>query len=74
MNTNGEIKIDKGIPIPNRTGGRNRKYPVGEMGIGDSFLCESKTRINVAGWHKSMAPKRFVTRKTEEGWRIWRIA
>ena len=32
-----EIKIDKGIPVPQLTSGRRRIYPFHAMDVGDSF-------------------------------------
>lgn len=38
MKTNGHIKIEKGIAMPIRKGaGRPSKYPIADMGVGDSF-------------------------------------
>lgn len=67
------IPIDKNMPIPPRA---QRKYPWGEMEIGDSFFVKGR---NVKDFHAQiyMAGRRFkrkfALRKTDEGIRVWRI-
>lgn len=78
MSAGGEVKIDQGIPIPNAGCGHGRKrYPWDKMEVGDSFLHESEKPSSVSG-QASMAGSRlgfkFSTRKTEEGYRVWRVA
>lgn len=73
------IKVDKGIPIPERPrkgGGHKRyRYPWDSMEIGDSFFIEGgsatasmnvPSRLIDKGW-------RFSVRTIEGGVRIWRI-
>jgi len=81
------IKIDKGIPIPNNVSskGRPTKYPWEDMEVGDSFLFPSNTIspltstfarniLNEKRHQLFMShPKRYLTRKTSEGYRCWRI-
>lgn len=69
-----EIKIDKGIPIPAKGAGRNRKYPFREMEIGDSIFTEKLgTTSLIKNWESSTGFK-FTTRSENNGRRIWRIA
>jgi len=69
-----EIEIQKNIPIPNPTSssGRPPKYPFRTMEIGDSFLARSKEIGGVCNTSR-YKPKKFISRTTEEGLRIWRI-
>jgi hypothetical protein len=80
--SDGTIKIDKGIPIPERQDrrGRGYKYPFQYMEVGDSFLFpdnkpSNKTTVySIAfAWNKKYAPRQMAVRKTEEGYRCWRI-
>lgn len=76
-----QIKIDKGIPIPERR--THTKFPFADMEIGDSFFVPAKqtkmstlaARVSVA--RKRHAPRSFllakVTEKKIEGTRVWRI-
>lgn len=72
------FKIDSDVPAPSSLPGR-RRYPFGEMKVGDSFLiadgldynriansAHSFARANSRGW-------KFSIRKTPEGHRCWRI-
>lgn len=72
------IKIDKGIPFqPVKRGKRDSKYPWMEMEIGDSFLFPANLKKSTACNNASFASKRhgkkFVVRKTPEGYRCWRV-
>ena len=70
-----EINIDKDVPIPSK--GRT-KYPLGEMNVGDSFLVNkgaektSSLRMTVSIYGKKHN-KKFTTRTTPDGVRVWRI-
>jgi len=71
------FKIEKGIPIPRRTGsGRKPKYPWAEMKKGDSFFVMRQT-INRLGSCMVRAGKRlgmkFSARTEKGGVRIWRV-
>lgn len=65
------IKIDKGIPVPpdDRC---NVKYPWDKMEVGDSLIVKHASSAFYA--NKNYAPKRFITRKTPDGRRVWRVA
>ena len=75
MKSNGEFKIETGIPIPPpQTGGG--RYPWRKMKVGDSFLVPGKTQKTwngVSAAHK-MTGFKFTVRTVEGGVRVWRIA
>lgn len=70
------IKIDKGIPIPKRKGGRSKHYPWDDMEVGDCVVA-LKNDITYAHGVASRAtarykPKKFIVRELEGKVRIWR--
>ena len=73
------ICIDKNIPIPPRirSGGRKPKYPWDTVEIGDSFLLAT-SNVDSAHAQAGHAAVRYgiklSVRKTNEGYRVWRIA
>lgn len=74
-----DIKIEKGIPIPQTRSKGTSIYPFEGMEVGDSFFVPNKTRQqmdNACGhWRKAKGWK-FVIRYQEEGdgvgSRVWR--
>ena len=82
-----EYKIEKGIPIPQanikkhesgkRREGKKCKYPWAEMEVGDSFFAEGTGPTIYAaakGWClRHELPFDFLTKKVENGMRVWRI-
>ena len=72
------IKIERGIALPDahmNKGGRPRIYPFIDMEIGDSFLLQNDNLRFVAyRASKQYAPRKWISRKTREGVRIWRVA
>lgn len=67
------MKIDKDIPIPPKgNGGRPPKWPLSELEVGDSFLADTPTIRKSIEWHQKRYGTKFCTRKTGEGWRVWR--
>lgn len=75
---NGELKIEKGIPIP-ETRGRDRKgisSAARALGVGDSFfvpasLCQA---VNVRRTVQSVfGSGGYTTRHEGNGLRVWRI-
>jgi len=66
------MKIDKNIPIPNRS-----KYPFAEMEVGDSiFIDKTTTQSSVcqmAYTYGKKNNKKFTSRTEGNGVRIWRI-
>lgn len=80
MATQMKIQIDKDIPVfaqqhPSR---RERKYPLNEMAVGDSFfVAGQKTTGSAASNARTYGKnnrKRFTVRSIEGGIRIWRVA
>lgn len=73
------LTIDKNIPIPTeRTHSTAKKYPFGDMEVGDSFLVPGKKKVSQMGSTIPNARARYgfeFTSKLEEGGlRIWRIS
>lgn len=70
------IKVDKGIPAPERENGRPCKYPWRLMNVGDSFFVPG----NASGLHSTAKHcgigivTRVETVNGEKGVRVWRIA
>lgn len=77
-----KFKVEKNIPVSKATWGKIYKYPFREMKIGDSFLLPKKefatydqvmkVRTNCCAYGRRNKVK-FTVRKTEQGYRIWRI-
>lgn len=70
-----DIKIDKNVPMLKAA----RGYPFKTMEIGDSFLVPSDIsevyQKTIAGMgNRQHKPMRFRSKKTPEGYRVWRIA
>ena len=71
-----QIKIDKGVPVPEESRGANGKYPFGDLEIGDSFFVGVKQQLlcaAVSGYGRRHN-KKFTTRSENGGTRVWRIA
>lgn len=69
------IKIEKGIPLTNPVHpGGQRKYPFGEMELGDSFYWDGKRhRVDsAASYYGKRNNKKFAVRKEGSGARCWR--
>ena len=72
---NGEFKIDKGVPMPKRTGlGSTPKYPWKSMKVGDSFHTGPRDKplgsVSAAGPRHGM---KFSQRREGNGYRVWRM-
>lgn len=79
------MEIRQDVPIPERTGvGAARKYPFGDMKIGDSLSFDSATNFEKARRAATVYAKRngvlFTSRKgyengenTGRGGTIWRV-
>lgn len=66
-----KVIIEKGVPIPVEDG-RN-KYPWKVMEVGDSFSIPKLT-VSTGATNERYKPKKFISRKDGDGYRIWRIA
>ena len=77
-----DFKIEKNVPIPPRSGGRNgSKYPFRKMQVGDSTFVEgkpSKIASALQAASKALPKVSFTSRATTEdgkdGVRVWRQA
>jgi len=83
--TDAMLKVDKGIPLPQRKRGAGKpyrkltggKYPWLKLQLGDSFLVADRdigsltSQANVAGHRYD---RKFETRKVDGGVRVWRTA
>jgi hypothetical protein len=70
------ITIEHGIPVPEPQPPR-RLYPWLELGLGDSFLfppAAGKSAVASAFKAGERHGRKFVVRKTADGWRCWRLA
>lgn len=69
------FEIQKGIPVT-ETRGTPRRYPWGEMEVGDSFFVPGMTTSNFGG-RRTDAERRhgikIATRKEGDGVRVWRV-
>jgi len=75
------MQIDKNVPIPTSTG-RGRpagtgKHPLNSLAVGESILCPpennpASVRMLVQ-YHQRISDKRYTTRTTPQGLRVWRI-
>jgi hypothetical protein len=78
MSMNVPFKIEKGVPIPPRRG-RQSKYPVAELGSGESFLVPVgafKKPQSVVSTLYAAAKRSGVkvsVRIMDDGVRVWRI-
>jgi hypothetical protein len=73
-----KIEIEKDIPRPRKTRGRDAIYRFDDMAIGDSFFVEgdSKIQVSVLTCARRKLPKKFVTQREtkdgKKGYRCWR--
>lgn len=70
-----KIKIEKNIPFEPH--GNNGKFPFYKMEIGDSFSVGPDDRLSLrsmASTYGRKNGKKFATRQTDDGIRVWRIA
>ena len=81
-----DFEIEKGVEMPKQYYGKKRKYHFAEMEIGDSFLfskevdrrTQSRAYTACYMWkeHNSnpeYKKRKYATRVTEDGMRIWRV-
>lgn len=67
-------EIDKNTPLPPS----GTKYPFADMDIGDSFLCNDRSCVQIASaaykWAKAKGNgAKFTCRTVEGGVRCWRV-
>ena len=71
-----EVKIDKGIPVPNGSGA-TPKWPWKTMDIGDSFFAKDRklSSFQPNAWRAGIRHgRKFACRTVEGGVRVWRTA
>lgn len=74
-----DFKIDKSFPMPKKTGkGRPCIYPWDKMEVGDSFFVQGKThsglQVSATLWaERNGFDWKFVQRRENDGFRIWRV-
>ena len=67
------MKIEKNVPIPERNSNK-KKYPFGEMEIGDSVFEVKPTGIyRAAGAYGRRHGMQFRLKTENNGERVWRI-
>ena len=72
------FELEQKISIPEARSGL-KKYPLADMKVNDSFFVKipEKDRRNkqnsVLACAIRLKPKKFTTRKTKGGFRVWRI-
>lgn len=69
-----ELKIEKNVPL---TVAKYVSYPFKDMDVGDSFKVDSIESLGkaraAASHYGCRNGKKFITRKSEDGGRVWRI-
>jgi len=72
-----QYEIEKNVPLTERKRGKNTIYPFGDLEVGDSFFVDNKpakTVVCAASAYKRSHPEiKLVTRKNENGVRVWRV-
>lgn len=75
-----EFKIESDKPAPSLGTHGNTKYPFGRMAPGESFLLNQShnpiaVRSSAVSYGLRVTPNRkFIVRKTDEGYRCWRVS
>lgn len=68
-------KLENNIPAPKAH--HACKYPLGTMEVGDSFVApesEASKLRNASHTYGKKKGRKYVTRTTDEGVRVWRVA
>lgn len=76
-----EMKIEKGVPIPEQGENRKMKYPWRQMEVGDSFFIEcdvykANSVLSAArswSYRNTDGLSQFARREEDNGYRFWRI-
>jgi hypothetical protein len=74
------LKIEKNVPIPDRYADKREgtycSY-LRKMEVGDSIkfnaIQGARVRIVIGNYFHKISEKRFITRKEDEGIRVWRV-
>ena len=79
------MKIDKGVPLPDRIAKRITvgPLPLADLGVGDSFLVECtpeelervlhSVRVRLSRFAQTNKGYKFSSTKDKKGVRIWRV-
>lgn len=73
-------EIEKNVPLAGKAMGRNTKYPLASMEIGDSFVVPLKypeqrnTLASTISIFSRKHGRKFATRRIDNSVRVWRIA
>jgi len=70
-----EYRIEKGVALP--TGNGRKRYPFGEMEVGDSFgfKVDELMRVRAASsYFGTRNGRKYSARKDGSGYRCWRVA
>lgn len=65
-----KIKHETGIPIPARTDYGPVRAVLKSLKVGESLWVDEP--INQSLLYQKLKPRRFVVRRVNGGWRIWR--
>lgn len=72
-----EFKIEKGLPVVGAKRGAKPKYPFRKMEIGDSIFIDGDVgrvaAITAHAFAHRNCEYKFMCRKVEGGYRIWRV-
>lgn len=71
------IKIDKNIPLPFQGPSNSTKYPWAKLKPGDSFFVPDMTTHRfggTVGFARKNTGFKLVTRKSNNGVRVWRVS
>ena len=73
------IRIYRDVPLPRPTkhpgrSGRPRLYHWDRMEVGDSIIAPTQRILQAAIHWASTNGRRFVSRKTSKGHRVWRVS
>jgi len=69
-----QIKIERGIPLPEHSPNGYGKYPFDELKVGESFLMDKMKRAGLSSMWNRHKPKKFISRAVSETEvRVWRI-
>ena len=76
-----KFQIEDNVPIPAMTGKAQRKYPLSDLLVGQSFFVPFTSDVRrelmrisgAATRHGKKTGKMFVTRTVEGGVRVWRV-
>lgn len=71
------FKVEKNIAVPERRKRKGASYPFAQMEIGDSFACAQSDYGRVQAAMRTYSyhhvPVSFTLRKTDDGFRCWRV-